>query len=363
MNMGDYDYAGRWDNLAKKLEQEEMDAYVVGKGPNVRYMSCAHIPSGPIYTYLVIDTSSNVTGIVSSLEEFRVRDEGAVEDIRVFAPYEGIETYAPKALNALSRLLKERGYRKVGCDTPLEGLDNGEGVETEVKDVITEMRIRKDSDEISALKRAAAIAREGAKYLEDIVGVGMSEREVARKLDYKLSELGSEAVAFPTIIATGPKHSAYPHHDPTERKIQEGDAVICDFGATYKGYISDMTRTYLMPPVDEEMETIYETVKEAQSHAIEGVRKGKNYSDLDDIARNIIKDRGWARYFVHSLGHGIGLEVHEAPLGIRHESKEVIDVNHAFTVEPGIYVPGKGGVRIEDDVLVTEDGYEIISRG
>lgn len=355
-----YNYEARWKRVAEVLNENEMDAYVVSLGANIRYLSCAHISSAPIYNNIIIDSSGNVFGIVSSLEEFRVRDEGSIEEIYIFAPYEGIDAYAPKSIEAIKKLLESKGYRRIMSDSKLDELKD---FEIRVEDIIKTMRVVKDSDEINAIKRAADIAIKAQQILEDeILMAGKSEREVARALNFALSELGSQLTPFPPIIASGPKHSAYPHHDPTDRKISKGDVVICDFGAIYNGYVSDMTRTYFIGDAKGDLKDIYDTVLEAQELAIRAISHGENYGILDDAARRFIKEKGMARYFVHSLGHGIGLEVHEEPLGIRHESKEVITPGNAFTIEPGIYIPEVGGVRIEDDVIITEDGYKIITR-
>jgi Xaa-Pro dipeptidase len=170
-----------------------------------------------------------------------------------------------------------------------------------------------------------------------------------------------QAVSFETIVATG-VHAAYSHHDNTNSKIKNGDMVICDFGVYVNGYCSDMTRTFPVGSASEDLINIYNIVFEAQAKAIKSVKEGKPFNIVDTAARGVIKEHGYAKYFVHSLGHGLGLEVHEAPAGINVGTKTKMKKNCTFTIEPGIYKPGLGGVRIEDDVLITGRGAELLTK-
>jgi Xaa-Pro aminopeptidase len=237
------------------------------------------------------------------------------------------------------------------------------GVRGKVKNLVEKYRMEKSAEELKALREAAKLTDKGAKVLEnELISSGKTEREVALELDTELrSNKKVQAVSFETIVAAG-VHAAYSHHDNTNSKLKNGDFVICDFGVYVDGYCSDLTRTFPVGGVGKELEKIYNVVYEAQQNAIKSVKAGKQYSEVDTAAREVIKKHGYAKYFVHSLGHGLGLEVHEAVAGINVGSKKKMKKNHTFTIEPGVYVPGVGGVRIEDDVLITDKGAELLTK-
>ena len=170
---------------------------------------------------------------------------------------------------------------------------------------------------------------------------------------------GSSRPAFDTIVASGP-NGAYPHAGVTERAFQEGELITVDFGATYQGFCSDMTRTMWLGQLDEKSQRIFSVVKEAHDRALAAVRPGYTGSEVDKVARDFIAENGYGEYFNHSLGHGVGLEVHENP-GLRRESQTVLQAGMTATIEPGVYIPGVGGCRVEDLVYLTPDGREVLS--
>jgi Xaa-Pro aminopeptidase len=222
----------------------------------------------------------------------------------------------------------------------------------------------KDRTEIAAFREAAsrlsAVAR---RVLSDIVRIGRSERDVAADIDYAMRQGGFERPAFDTIVASGP-NSALPHARPGPRILAAGDGVVLDFGGVYDGYCVDLTRTVQLAPGDSAFEALFEAVRAAQAAAIAAVRPGVKASAVDGAARDVLAGRGLGDAFVHGTGHGLGLEIHEAPrIGKAggSEPDEALVAGMVFTVEPGAYVPGLGGVRIEDDVLVTEDGCEVLT--
>lgn len=221
------------------------------------------------------------------------------------------------------------------------------------------MRSLKDAGEIGRLKTAAAIAARALTKTIESIRPGIQERECAALLDWNLVMEGSEKPSFDTIVASG-ANGALPHARPGQRRIEAGDFIVIDYGAVYEGYHSDETCTIALGPVSGEGRRIYETVLSAQGRAIEAVKPGVLCRDIDARARSCIEGAGFGRYFVHGTGHGVGLDVHEAPR-LSATSDQRLEEGMVVTVEPGIYIPGVCGVRIEDMVLVTADGCERIT--
>ncbi|OQX56649.1 MAG: hypothetical protein B5M53_00275 [Candidatus Cloacimonas sp. 4484_209] len=219
--------------------------------------------------------------------------------------------------------------------------------------IISEFRMIKTAEEIKKIARAARIADRSFSEILPYIRVGVREIEIAAEFEYILRKNGSSGHPFSTIAITS-TNTSLPHGQPGMRKIKKGDLFLLDFGATYKGYVSDMTRTVVVGKATKKQKEIYSIVLKAQTTAIESVKIGLKLSDLDKIARDIIKDAGYEKNFGHSLGHGIGLEVHEEPL-VSFRSKKKVQKGMVFTVEPGIYIPRWGGVRIEDDIAVIDN--------
>ena len=221
--------------------------------------------------------------------------------------------------------------------------------------VCAPLRAVKDDQEVAALARAAAAADRVALDLlsGEIPLIGRTEREVSAEITRRLLAEGHERANF-SIVASGP-NSASPHHEPAGRVIGRGEPVVCDFGGTLDGYCSDMTRTVVTGEPSAELRRVYEAVAEAQRAAVAAATVGTACEDVDRAARRVIEDAGYGRYFVHRTGHGIGLEEHEDPYMVEGNT-EVLRAGHAFSVEPGIYVPGQHGVRIEDIVVARDDG-------
>lgn len=222
--------------------------------------------------------------------------------------------------------------------------------------VTREMRIYKDEEETKLMKKAAQIADEVFYEVINMDLEGKTEKQVALEIEFLLREQ-SEGMAFDPIVAAG-ENAANPHHTPGERKIRREDLVILDFGAKYKGYCSDITRTVAIGEVNEKLKEIYEIVKEAQERAFQSVHSGVMAREVDSAARDYITKAGYGKYFIHRTGHGLGLEVHEEPY-ISATSGTVLEDGMTFTIEPGIYLPGIGGVRIEDDVIVKKKGKRL----
>ena len=224
---------------------------------------------------------------------------------------------------------------------------------------LDEFRAIKSVEEISLITRAINIAELAIKSVLHILKPGITEKEFRKELITAFFKYGGEGEAFTSIVASG-RGSAIPHWETSDKEIKDGDAVIVDFGTICKGYVSDITRTFLIGNVPDEIKRIYEVVREAQEIGIKSLKAGKSCKEIDLAVRKYIEEKGYGEYFVHSTGHGIGVEVHESPT-LSKRSDEILKSGMVVTVEPGIYIPELGGVRIEDDCLVTEEGTFVLS--
>jgi Xaa-Pro aminopeptidase len=270
--------------------------------------------------------------------------------------------------NLMEKIAKNSPAKKFGVDAlPVESwraLAKAVGGEEKLEPVnglIRDLRSVKDNEEIKLIREACRLATVGMQKAKEIIGVGVKEKDVAAEIEYAMRKAGSDGTAFETIVASGAT-SAYPHGSNLERTIQDGDFVIIDIGATHKFYRSDMTRTFIASKTTYHQASIYDAVKIAHEKALEAIKSEVAASEVDKLARRVIDKAGFGEYFVHNLGHGVGLEVHEAPI-LSPDSKDILAAGNVMTVEPGVYVPGLGGVRIEDTILVTKNGVEILTSG
>lgn len=225
-----------------------------------------------------------------------------------------------------------------------------------VSGLIEKLRMIKTPEEISILKAAAKIADDAFEHICGFIKAGQTELEISNELEFFIRKQGAASSSFDTIVASGLR-SALPHGVATDKVVEHGDMITLDYGALYNGYISDITRTVAVGEPSEKMKEIYQVVLDAQVLGVEKIGPGMTGIEADAIARDYIKSKGYGEAFGHSTGHGIGLEVHEGP-GLSFKSQTVLESGMAVTVEPGIYLPGIGGVRIEDDILITESGNE-----
>jgi len=217
----------------------------------------------------------------------------------------------------------------------------------------------KDGDELNRIRAAVALGAKLFGRALEVLQQGVKETEVAGEMEFAARRGGAEAMSFPTIIASGAR-SALPHGRASDQVIAPGGFVVCDFGVILSGYCSDQTRTVWVGPVREDARRAYAAVKDAQQAAIEAVRSGVAVGEVDAAARKVLRKAGLGRYFTHSTGHGVGLEIHEAPR-VANGQQEVLQPGMVITIEPGVYFPGKWGVRIEDMVAVTSSGCEVLT--
>ncbi|MFQ5401506.1 MAG: M24 family metallopeptidase, partial [Anaerolineae bacterium] len=225
--------------------------------------------------------------------------------------------------------------------------------------VMGTLRMRKDEEELNTMRRAIEVAEKAMRRMMPRIKIGMTEKQIAAMLTQFLMEGGADTVPFGPIVSAGP-NSASPHAVPTDRPLQTGDLLVIDWGAYVDGYPSDITRTFAVGELDAELVRVYHAVKQANERGRQAARPGATGRDVDRAARGVITNAGYGNYFIHRTGHGLGLEVHEPPF-MMEDNTDPLETGMVFTVEPGIYLPGRGGVRIEDDVVVTADGHTCLT--
>lgn len=267
-----------------------------------------------------------------------------------------------KVLNEISRYgFKSIGFDNISAREYMRIRDNLRELRFEpLEDAIWSLRKVKDEGELALIRRAAELSSRGMERAIEILKPGMIEREIAAEIEYEMRHLGSDGVAFDTIVCSGPE-SAFPHGGLGEREIKNGDLVVIDVGAKYRGYCADMTRTLIAGIASEEKKRVCDIVKEAQKLAMSHLRAGVKAKGIDEAARRYIADKGYGEYFVHGLGHGVGLDIHEPP-ALNPLSEEILSHGNVITVEPGVYIPRFGGARIEDTMLVLENGAMKLTR-
>jgi Xaa-Pro aminopeptidase len=270
--------------------------------------------------------------------------------------------------NLMEKIAKHAPAKKHAVDAlPIESwrsLARAVGGEEKLEpagSLVLKLRSIKDDEEIGLIRDACKLASAGMQLASEIIRRGMKEIEVAAEVEYAMRKKGANGTSFDTIIASGPA-SAYPHGSCSSRTIREGELVIVDLGATFNSYRSDMTRTFTAGKPDEKQRKIYETVKAAHQNAFETIKPNVAAQEVDAAARRTIEASDFGEFFVHNLGHGVGLEIHEAPI-LSPDSKDTLAIGNVVTDEPGIYLPGYGGFRIEDTVLVTRAGAEKLTVG
>ena len=268
----------------------------------------------------------------------------------------------------MEKIAKQASAKKCAIDSlPIESWRalakaiGGEEKLEQVNTLILKLRSVKDEQEIQLIREACNLASVGMKVASEVVQPGVKEKDVAAEVEYAMRKKGSDGTSFDTIIASGAS-SAYPHGSCSSRVIGDGELVIVDLGSTFGFYRSDMTRTFTAGKATEKQTKIYETVKEANQKAYEKIETGVSAAEVDAAGRKVIERAGFGDLFVHNLGHGVGVEIHEAPV-LGPDSKDVLATGNVVTDEPGIYLPSYGGVRIEDTVLVTKDGAERLTIG
>ncbi|MGI8938092.1 MAG: M24 family metallopeptidase [Iamia sp.] len=351
-SLPDMDIAGRADRVRAGLAEAEADALLVTDLTNVRYLTGFTGSAGRLlltagHMLLVTD------GRYATQAPEQVASAGVDAAVEVGRTLAAQDEALAGAVPAGARLGLEAdsvtwsAQRRYARAPWSHGLVATEGI-------VEAARMVKDEGEVARLARAAAIADAALAEVAPTLVERPTEAEVGLALDTAMRRLGAEGVSFETIVASGP-NGARPHHRPDDRTIIEGDLVVIDFGALVEGYHSDMTRTFLVGEGTETQRRMFEVVRTAQARGVQAVRGGVAASDVDAACREVIADAGWGDAFGHGTGHGVGLVIHEGPR-VATTSTAMLAPGHVVTVEPGVYLSEHGGVRIEDTVLVTDEG-------
>ncbi len=339
-------------DIVQVLEENNIDALLVSKQENVRYFSGF--------------TGDSTVLFIMPDAQYLITDARYTEQAEQEAPAYTVITHSGMFWEGLLPLWKDRqrqvlGYERTEISHALYcNLEEQLQPEKMVGVALDGLRMIKSSEEISYLETACQIADEAFAELLPEIRPGVTERYLQGYLEWNMLKRGAEEKSFDTIVASG-RRSSLPHGTATDKQIEKGDFITFDFGAVYKGYHSDITRTVVVGQPTEEQKQLYDRVLHAQCLGVESVRPGLSGKDVDQIVRQYFKEQSCDEYFIHSLGHGIGLEIHELPV-LSPKSTAILASGMVVTVEPGLYIPNFGGVRIEDSVLVTEKGCRILTK-
>lgn len=358
-------YATRLFHLGKNLEEQQIDAFLVAVPENRYYLSgfgAEDLQLTESSGYLLITAERQVL-----LTDFRYQEEAANE-----APDFQLVIYRDGLGQSLEELFAELPIEGLGVESHYLTFSRVREVEEALKksrpgaklvpveEVVERQRLLKEPEEIEAIKASLAVTEKALAGVWEKLATGRTEKEVAWEIECSIREDGAEAVSFTPIVASGP-NAALPHAVPTDRRIAAGEPVILDLGSKLNHYCSDMTRTWIAGAPDKKLREIYRIVREAQLAAQDFVCAGKDSVAVDAVARDLITKAGYGEHFGHGLGHGVGLAVHEKP-GLRKQKGMILEENMVVTIEPGIYLPGFGGVRLENMVRVTQTGCELLNR-
>ena len=348
-----FNFSARLENLCKKISDENVDAVLISKTANLFYFSGFRGDSSILFI------SKNFCKLITD-GRYTEQAQNQTKNFEIIKHEDGLFKKAAEEI-------KNCGAKKIGFEGKSITFDQYNSLreklpEVELKSVeLDSLRQIKDEAEIFYIRRACEIADKAFTEILNFIKVGMTENEVAAELEYLMRKFGAEKNSFDTIVASGVRGSL-PHGIASEKKICAGELVTMDFGAIFGGYCSDMTRTICIGRVSDDWKKIYENVLTAQLHGLEIIKIGVSGKSADEAVRNKLKNFNLDKYFSHSLGHSLGIEIHEEPRLSPLSKCESLEKNMIVTDEPGIYIPNVGGIRIEDTVLITENGAETLTK-
>lgn len=346
----------RTEKLLKKMKERALESLFLNNTQNIRYISGFTGED----SYILISPKGKWF-----ITDYRYTEQAKKEctEFEVIERNRQVETLG----EAIYKLLKENHISTMGFERDHINYGMIEDIKNDIEKVeviptwgiIEELRYAKDKEEIMNIKKACEIADKAFEKLIKVIKVGMTEKEAALELEYYMRQGGAEGFAFDTILISG-KKTSMPHGIPSDKKIEYGDFVTIDFGALYNGYRSDMTRTIIMGEASEEQIRVYNSVLEAQNVGVHASKAGITGKELDDKVKGILVRDGYYKYAGKGLGHGVGLNIHEKPF-LDPICEDLLEEGCVVTIEPGVYISGWGGVRIEDTVVIRKDGCEIIT--
>ena len=356
--------SARLEKLDASLRTSGLDAVALNPGPTLTYLTGLHFHLMERPVVLMVAQGQDPAIVLPELEMLKVAQ--MPYPVQAFAYGENPSEWDAafrKATQSLGldgkrigvepRQMRLLEFRYVKNSAP-------EADFPDASDVLGSLRLKKDKEEIESMRKAVMVAQDALKATIPLIKIGMTEKELAAELVTQLLKHGSEPeLPFSPIVSGGP-NSANPHASPTGRKLQASDLLVIDWGAAVDGYISDLTRTFAVGQVEAEYEKIHKIVQEANAAGRAAGKPGLPCAGVDKAARDVIEKAGYGQYFTHRTGHGIGMEGHEEPY-IRGDNMQILEPGMAYTVEPGIYLPDRNGVRVEDNVIITETGSESLS--
>jgi len=353
----------RLQGLRQQQAAHDLDYVALMPGANLRYLTGLNLSLYERPVVFLFPREGHPASIVPTLEAPGIEAQLPFEtELIAYSDEEGHQPAFERACQALNLASKRLGVEFLNMRVlELKQLEQcAPGCQVlDVGGVLSELRMIKDMEEIEHMRQAIRITEQALQEVAEAIQPGRTDLEIAAELKIAFLRAGAEGMSFEPIVVAGPE-SASPHAAPSGRPIELGDLIVIDCGVTYQGYAADITRTFAAGPVAPQLERVYEIVKEANAAGRAAVRPGVSAQEVDRAARQVIAQAGYGEYFVHRTGHGLGLEVHEPPY-IVEGNEELLQPGMTFTIEPGIYLPGQGGVRIEDDVLVTPQGAETLT--
>jgi len=353
-------YLERIERVRKNLAAFSVNGIIITDGDNLKYLTGFYGGTGDGALLIGPENAALITDARYETD-FRASLPEGIE-LLITRDYYGVAMMAAKRFKINNLGFEDTLPFRIFdvLDETFEGI-NADSDIVPVPELVEWLRQVKEPDELAALRKAAQVSVDAFNEMVPLLHVGMTEREIANLLDKIIKEHGAEKASFDTIVASGFR-GALPHAEATDKKIELGELVTVDFGYYVDGYTSDITRTFAVGEVDEESLKIYNVAKEANEKSIAVIKAGIGGAEIDKVARDIITEAGYGAKYTHSTGHGVGLAIHEGP-AVSAKSEDQIEAGMLLTIEPGIYLEGKAGVRIEDDIIVTADGYENLTAG
>ena len=347
------DYKDRINSIRKSLSKSDIDTAFISSKDNIRYYSGF---TGTLAFLLITEHKS----IIVTDSRYTVRAQEESPDYEIYQLKSGDNWIKNSTDQIKSKVIGFEGnFVSFNMLNQLKERANKDLIWKDYSEQISKERVIKSKSEVEKIEAAISISDRAFNAVSKEIEVGMTEKEIAWEIEKEMRILGAESISFDTIVASG-LNGSKPHHSPTNKQISNGEAITIDMGAKLNGYCSDLTRTIFIGKPDEKFKKIYNIVLRSQLISIETAKDGLTGEDIDKISRDIISEEGFGEYFGHSLGHGVGLEIHENP-GVGPNSKNEITPGMVYTIEPGIYIDGWGGIRIEDMVLMTDNGNKLLS--
>ena len=343
------------------MVEREIDALWLIPSANMYYITGFWPTSQGGNILSLLSKSGEAIFIVPEMYYEQVSKQSWIKDIRIWKErkeFDNILKDSVKELHLSSAKVSIED--RIWAEFLMRIKKNFRGIKLSLaSDILKGLRINKSGEEIKSMKKAGKIASETMNAITKKIDVGMTELEISGLIGYEGRKRGSERMSFDTITSFS-NHSSKPHNEPGVKKVKKKDIIMIDLGPRFKKYCSDITRTFFIGKPSEEVIKVYKATEQTQKKALSSVKPNMKASDIDKAARDVFKEYGYERYFIHGTGHGVGLDIHEEPY-LTKESKSVIEEGMTFTIEPGIYIHNRFGIRIEDTLLVTDDGYEVLT--